>query len=119
MKRLIIPALLLIISAGCYNDKADLLYPAGTCKTDSVTYSGTIKPILNQNCALSGCHNDASAMDGVKLENYDGAKAIAVDGRLVGVVTHAIAPMPKDRPKLDDCTIQKISKWVAAGSPDN
>jgi hypothetical protein len=121
-KRLAIPALLLIIiSGGCYNEKADLLYPAGGCNTDSVTYSGTVKAILNQNCALSGCHDAASAMSGVVLENVAGAQVVAKDGRLLNVINHVpgFSEMPKDRPKLDDCSIQKISKWVQDGAPDN
>ena len=121
VKRFTIPALLLLVLSGCYNDKADLLYPAGGCNTDNVTYSGTVKAILTQNCALSGCHNAASAMAGVMLDDVAGAQAIAQDGRLVGVITHAsgFSPMPKDRPKLSDCNIQQISKWVTAGAPNN
>lgn len=119
-KRFTIPALLIACS-GCYNDKAELLYPAGGCNTDSVTYSGTVKPILLQSCAFSGCHNTATAAAGVRLEDFAGAQATAANGRLLGVINHAsgFSPMPKDRPKLDDCSIQKISKWVAAGTPNN
>ncbi len=107
--------------SACYTDKAELLYPAGSCDTGSVTYSGKVKGILEQNCTFSGCHNAASASSGVILDNIAGAQEIALDGRLLGTITHATgySPMPKDRNKLDDCTIQQISIWVAAGAPNN
>ncbi len=108
--------------AGCYNDKYTLLYPdTGTCSTDSVTYSGTVKDIMVRSCALSNCHNSASAMSGVVLDNLAGVQATAKSGMLVGVINHAsgFSPMPKNGTKLDDCTIRKISKWVADGAPAN
>ena len=119
MKKLLLPGLLLMALSSCYNDKQEDLYPAGGCNTDTVTYSRTIQPILNQNCALSGCHDAASAMSGVVLDNYNGAKA--KQDRLVGVINHetGYSPMPKGLPKLDDCTIAKITKWVAGGAPNN
>src|SRR3954469_10807401 len=90
-----------IVFFSCYSDKYDKLYPVSTCKTDSVTFSGTISPILQSNCTLSGCH-DATASGGVMLTSYAGAHIVAADGRLVGVTTHAsgYSPMPKNMPQL-------------------
>lgn len=117
---------LLLGLAACYQDKKDKLYPApegsgGGCDTTmAATYSGVVKPILQSNCALSGCH-DASASGGVNLTGVAGAQAIATDGRLLGVIRHASGymPMPKNAAKLDDCSILQISRWVAAGAPNN
>lgn len=123
MKRYLLQAAAVIgvLTTGCYNDKAELLYPAtGSCVTDSVTYKGTITTIMNQNCAISSCHNAQSAAGGIVLDNYNGVKTVAGSGILLGVINHtAGVPMPKDRPKLYDCTIQKITKWVADGAPNN
>ena len=109
-----------MVFSACYWDKADQLYAVSACNTDSVTFSGTIKPILDNNCALSGCH-DATASGLVTLNNYNGAKTVALDGRMVGAINHAsgYSPMPKNQPKLDDCTISKLTKWAAAGAPNN
>ena len=122
IKGLIPTAFVLTTFSSCFTDNSESLYPAGTaCNTDSVTYSAVVKPIFTQNCALSGCHNTASAMNGVILDTYTGAKAIADNGKLVGVITHAqgFTHMPKDRPKMDDCTIAQITKWVNNGAPNN
>lgn len=121
MRKTILPGLLLLTLCGCYNDKEELLYPASPCKTDSVTFSASVKPILDQNCAISGCHDAATASHNIVLDNVAGAQTVARGGRLLGAINHASGffEMPKGQSKLDDCSIQKISKWVAEGSPNN
>ena len=123
MKKILLPVLLLATLSSCYNDKAELLYPT-TCKSDSVTFSGIVGPILMVNCASAdGCHKtaDAATSGGVSLDNVAGAQVVAANGKLLGVINHATGfnPMPKNLPKLDDCSINKISKWVADGAPNN
>ena len=116
-------AILILFSAtGCYYDNMKDLYPAtNACNTDSVKYSTTIQPLLQSNCAFSGCHDAGSASAGVNLSNHAGAQAIATNGRLLGVVTHSsgFSPMPKNGNKLSDCAILQIQKWVADGAPNN
>jgi len=124
MKKILVPAALLLSLSACYNDKAELLYPPDPCQADSVTFSGMIGPILIQNCASeNGCHKtpDAPAAGNVSLDNLAGAQAIAANGKLLRAINHesGISAMPKNNPKLDDCTIRKISKWVADGYPSN
>jgi hypothetical protein len=124
MKRFIIPTLALLAFSGCYNDKAELLYPTASCDTSSVTFSGVVGPILQSNCAaIDGCHmtKDASLSGGVSLDNYAGAKTVALNGQLMLAITHdpTVVAMPKDRAKLDDCTIRKIGIWVEQGAPNN
>lgn len=90
-----------------------------TCDTSAYTYSGTISVILETNC--TGCHNSANTSGGVNLATYAGAKVVALNGSLVGAVTHApgYVGMPLNAPMLDDCTITQIEKWVNAGAPNN
>jgi hypothetical protein len=47
-------------------------------------------------------------------------KAQATNGNLMGVINHAAgySPMPKNSPKMDDCTISKIQAWINNGSPN-
>jgi len=111
------------LGAGCYNDNLQDMYPGGSgnCNLDSVKFGTVIQPIMNQSCALSGCHDAATAMYGINLSSYAGVQAIAADGRLVSTTTHAngVSPMPKNMDKLDDCKLSQIQKWVAAGAPNN
>ena len=111
------------MASSCYNDNLEDLYPGtgGNCQLDSVTFSRTIQPIINQSCAFGGCHDAGSAAFGIDLSNYEGMQRIAANGRLVGAITHATGfyPMPKNAQKLDDCKLSQIQKWVSAGAPNN
>ncbi|QEC66742.1 hypothetical protein FRZ67_05275 [Panacibacter ginsenosidivorans] len=90
-----------------------------TCDTTQYTYSGTISGIFETNCI--GCHSTNNASGGIDLSTYAGASVVALNGRLVGAVTHApgYSPMPQNAPMLPDCNITQIEKWVAAGAPNN
>ena len=121
MKQLLPVVLMLVIFSGCYTDNYESLYNNGGCKVDSVAYSGNIKDIFTQNCALSGCHNTATHQSGVILDTYTGAHAAATGTRLIGAITHASGyfPMPQNANKLNDCTINQITRWATMGAPNN
>ncbi|MBC6990742.1 MULTISPECIES: hypothetical protein [Hymenobacter] len=112
----------LAVLAGCAYDNAEDLFkdqPAVTCDVSAVTYASTISPILTQNCRV--CHNSQITNGNVNLENYADVKRIASSGLLVGVVSHApgYKQMPFGLPKLADCDIARIKKWVDDGAPNN
>ncbi len=123
MRACFIIAILLIISlfeTGCYYDKEELLNPGtAICDTAIVTFSGSVKPILTANC--TSCHSNPDPPLGVLLDRYSCVKAQAINGKLIGVITHSpgFIPMPQNAMKLSDCNIAKIKKWVSAGAPDN
>ncbi len=123
MNRLIILMLVVFttVLSSCYYDAADLLYPtAGTCDTaTTVSYNQTIIPLFQQQCY--SCHNNASTGGGIIMGTYAADKAIAVNGKLYGSITHAsgYAAMPKGAAKLNNCQIASIKKWIDAGSPNN
>ncbi|MFT3909403.1 MAG: hypothetical protein QM737_08270 [Ferruginibacter sp.] len=105
----------------CKNDKAELLYPPDIIPCDSVnvTYSGTILPILRDNCYR--CHAGNQTVAPFHLDSYADASFVALSGHMVGALTHSpgFSPMPKNADKLSDCTIGKIRKWIADGAPNN
>lgn len=122
MRRL--AAILCVLAfTGCYNDKADQLYPkvnTGGCDTTTVTFTD-IKPIFTNSCALSGCHDAATPSNGYNFATYDGAKMSVDNGRLLGSIRHesSFSIMPKGLAKLDDCAINKITRWVNLGALNN
>jgi hypothetical protein len=91
----------------------------GDCDTSVFTYSGAVEPIMNTFC--KGCHNPGSLNGGVDLSSYDGVKNVALNGKLVGTVTHSSGypPMPQGGNQLSDCEIRQIEKWVEAGANNN
>lgn len=117
----LILVLLPILMYGCYNDNAEDLYPSdnSNCDTTNITYTSVIKPIIEANCALSGCHLGI-ASTGYDFSTHTGLATVAGNGRLIAAIEHTGPdPMPQGAAKLDDCTITKIKKWVSDGAPDN
>jgi hypothetical protein len=108
----------------CYYDSEESLYPqvSSECDTTNVTYSTSVKPILQNYCYA--CHNTANAPSlgsNINLEDYNILKQEAEQGFLLGAIKHesGFAPMPDGGGKLKDCDILIIQKWVEAGAPNN
>jgi len=112
--------MLTVGTISCAYHVEDVLYPPDTCNKDSVTYSGTVLPILQVNCYE--CHSDAHVSESqVPLEGYSNVLIKVQDGKLINAIRHTgdASPMPKDREPLSECDIEKIEKWVLDGAPDN
>lgn len=125
MKKII---LLLLVSVAlvslhsCYYDKADILYPTTNTVCDTagtVSYSLKVAPLLSNQCY--SCHGTAGGSGGINMANYANDKAIAVNGKLYGSISHAAGyfPMPKGAAQMTACQLATIKKWIDAGAPNN
>lgn len=99
------------------------------CSPDSVYFENDILPILLSNCAFSGCHNQASASDGVVLDSY--AKVLQTgevrpgnpgESELFEAITETkpnkvMPPPPASRLSTDQ--VAKIEKWIRQGAKNN
>jgi len=103
--------------SSCSNDSEDMLAPS--CDTSNVTYSGTIVSLLTANCYA--CHSGTTPVAPFRLDSHAAVAVQAGNGKLIGAISHnaGFSPMPKNAPKLSDCNIAKIKKWVNAGFPNN
>lgn len=127
LKNRFFPVNLLLVSAwvimftvnSCYYNKAELLYPPTNCDTASVTYRGTIVPVLSASC--TGCHSGSTPAYNIDLSVYSVVKQHVDNGKLWGAVTHApgYPAMPANSNKLSDCSLGKIRNWILAGAPNN
>jgi|SRR5690606_26629877 hypothetical protein len=110
--------LTLVLTAGCYYDVYDELYPS-ECKTENVSYQADILPILTGKCYQ--CHDAANNQGNVTLEGYDNLKFYANSGQLLGAIRHdnGFSPMPQSGGKLSDCYISLFGIWVAEGALNN
>jgi hypothetical protein len=126
MKRLIISlttvVVFLFFFVSCYYDSEEALYPAlsTSCDTSNVTFSGTIVPILDNNCF--SCHsNNTAASNGnnIRLQNY--ADVLAKTDRIVGSIKHlnTFSPMPKSGGMIKSCSITQFDIWVRKGMLNN
>ncbi|HUM47737.1 MAG TPA: hypothetical protein PLD84_12480 [Chitinophagales bacterium] len=87
------------------------------CDTASITYSGTVAPILQTYCL--GCHSVTSTGGGILLNNYNNVydqKDVIMDAI---TWTGSVVPMPLNGAQLDDCSISAIDSWIKAGAPNN
>lgn len=102
------------ISQGALNNEC-----VQDCDSINVTYSLTIKPIMDSYC--KGCHSGSSPSGGISITNYSQTKAIASNGKLMGTVEHqaGYSPMPKNASKLSDCNIKQLNKWISDGMQNN
>jgi len=126
MKRILIILLVVFITAitGCYYDSEEALYPtiSSTCDLTNVTFTASVKPILQASCL--SCHSNAKAANsggGIKLENYADVLISTNSGKLMGTINHASGyqAMPQGGGKLTDCEISQLQTWIDNGKLNN
>ena len=117
-KKIVIAFLMACIFASCKYNVEEELY--GACSTAGVTYSVTIKNILDNNTCIS-CHGGSFPSGNINLENYVGVRTQALNGKLFGAVNHSpgFSAMPRGGSKITPCEIAKIKAWIDAGAPQN
>lgn len=98
------------------------------CDSTKVYFQQQILPILQSNCAFSGCHDAATAQDGVILESYEQVMQTAdvrpfdLSGSdLYEVISEddedkRMPPPPNAR--LNSGQIQLIAQWILQGAED-
>ncbi|GAB4429328.1 MAG: hypothetical protein OHK0039_47950 [Bacteroidia bacterium] len=91
----------------------------GTCDTATVTYAGTIRPLMQTYC--TGCHSGTAPSGGIDLTTHTSVKTVADNGSLYGAVARqaGFAPMPQGGNPLPDCDIDQLAAWIGAGAPNN
>jgi|WetSurMetagenome_2_1015567.scaffolds.fasta_scaffold171077_2 hypothetical protein len=108
-------AVILFLISSCYYDNMEALYPLynATCDTTNVTYSGTIQPILNDNCL--SCHSNPSTGGNIVLTTYD--QVVSNSSRITGAIKHqnSFSAMPKNAAMLKSCSINQWDIWVRKG----
>jgi hypothetical protein len=122
MRFLISIIILIFIVTTCYYDSEEYLYPQlNTCDTSNVTYTLSIKPILEVSC--TSCHYAGAPQStggGINLENYTDVKEYTSNGKLLGAIKHTSIypmPLPLGSPKLDDCKIATFDIWKKNNYP--
>jgi hypothetical protein len=113
--------MIVLLFSSCYYDNEEDLYPfyENNCDTTSVSYSLTVKPILERSCV--SCHQASNPSGNVLLDTYDGVKAAADNGSLFGSINHddGYTAMPLGGGKLSNCSIAQVKSWIDNGSLDN
>ncbi|MDG1253186.1 MAG: hypothetical protein P8N56_05850, partial [Schleiferiaceae bacterium] len=98
------------------------------CDPDTVYFQQDVLPLIVSSCAMSGCHDAASAQDGVVLTSY--AKIMQTGDIKVGepnnsdlykalVETNPNKIMPPPPASLTAAQIQLIKTWIQQGAQNN
>ncbi len=92
----------------------------GTCETSvetriltGVSLTDEIMPIINANCAISGCHAN------VQTPRFDSKDAVIAAASRIKARTQARTMPPASRPDLTDDEIELIACWVDDGALNN
>lgn len=87
------------------------------CDTNRTLVYNDIKRILDLHC--TGCHNSNNPSAGWNLDNYTDVKAAANSGYLIGTIEWlpGYKKMPLNAPKVPNCEILSIKKWINDGMP--
>jgi uncharacterized membrane protein len=99
---------------------------SANCSTDTVYFVNDVLPLLQSNCAMSGCHDNGTAADGVRMTDYanimDEVKAgNAGDSKLYKVIirTDNERMPPPPRPAFTTAQKELIRKWISQGAKNN
>jgi hypothetical protein len=117
--KIVIYIYLIIFLWSCANENVEDVLGVCPNPPNTVTYSGDVVSILQNNCYE--CHAASVATDGIILEGYSHVKSLAEAGLLHEVINHLpnVTPMPYGRAKLSPCDIAKIEKWIELGALDD
>ncbi len=107
---------MLLFPSSCTKDKGKepSSAPPSVKLCDTLKYSEDIKPLVNKNCALSGCHNAGADLDWTV---YDKLKVRADNGKIKTRVIDQGSMPPSG--KLPQSELDMIQCWLDAGAPNN
>jgi len=138
MKKILVAGIILIsiVLTSCwYNNKWEDMHPNGQSAASTpsgggcpdtagitMSYSLHIAPFMQAHCSLTslGCHKAGTSAGGdlttyTKVAGYCGGS----NPTILADITWTGNPMPSGQPKLPDCEIAKMAKWIKQGFPNN
>lgn len=111
---------IIVSVASCAKDKVALIEVplAPSDCPDTISYNTQVRPIIEQNCSTSGCH-DASASGGYQFLTH--ADVSQYSDVMKKAMKHEPGPsnMPLGLPKLNDTLIQTFECWIMQGTLNN
>lgn len=121
MKQLLCFLVLSIIFLIACNKSTTDYAAQAVCTGNTPTYLNDVAVIINNNCAVSGCHNNAASSAGIALEGFANASSQFKDNKKNLISIHhgkGASNMPKNASKLSDADINKLDCWVKNGCPN-
>lgn len=116
-----------LMLVSCKHELPDVLDDSGPCLPGVVYFKNDVLPILQSNCAMSGCHDARSAREGVRLTNYANVMRAGVEaGKASGSELYKVLVkkdpgdiMPPLPASLSADQIKTIKDWIDQGAKNN
>lgn len=100
----------------CAYENEDDLFGSNPCQPEITTYSGVVKPIIANNCALSNCHDGSNAA----LPNWTIFENVQANALLIKKRTgNGTMPLQSSGIVLTAKQIDDIACWVDSGAQNN
>jgi|TARA_R110000737_G_scaffold193924_1_gene215169 hypothetical protein len=112
-------SLFLLSSVGIFScKKKTTTVTTATC-TSTISYVVDIKPLVDQNCNTSGCHNSGSSSGGYNLTTYGNVSSNA--DIILKTMRHSsgVKAMPQGSSKLASSTTDQFDCWIQQGKLNN
>lgn len=111
----------------CKHELPEVVDDSAPCVPGVVYFKNDVLPILQSNCAMSGCHDAGSAQDGVQLTDYANVMRAGVEAGKSGssdlyevlVDNDPKDIMPPPPAKLTADQIKTIKNWIDQGAKNN
>lgn len=111
-----------LIFNGCAKDKTPA--PVEPCDPTKVYFQRDILPLINSNCAKSGCHDAVTKTEGLNLTSYSGVMQIVKAGRPNSSEIMEVINSTKQKDQMPPApntpltAEQKglISQWISEGA---
>lgn len=106
------------MALSCKKDQVPELGPVGNY-VDTVSFSQTIQPLIEQTCATTGCHDANTSQSGFNFTGHFNISLLS--DPMIGSIRYdaGFSPMPSGAPKMADDLIQQIEYWIAQGKLNN
>ncbi len=106
----------------CLNDKGEVPVPDTDptfCDSLGVTYSENIVPLVNNSCAVVGCHDANAPTTTGNFTNYTELAERANNGEIT-IQVFDLGTMPQAPiDPLTDAQKDTLRCWIEAGAPNN
>lgn len=115
-----VAAVFTMLTPACYYDNAEELYPLDTMYVSdtaaAISWATDVKPVVNANCAISGCHASGNGVGRQPLSTYDEMKKAVDNFSLKQRVESGSMPPSGSLSTTDKNT---IIEWINNGTPNN
>ena len=80
----------------------------------TVSFSQDVEPIIENNCAIAGCHNATSVNKGGPFTSFS-----LIKNKALTIKQQVVAGIMPQTGSLNAAQIKTIRCWVDSGAPDN